>query len=180
MHTKRVRFENDAGHKLSGLLDLPVDDEPIAYALFAQGGALEASPNREFPNSSTPPGARVEVASLQPFVDDRDAVHDLAGVDRKGSRRRPDDCAGSRFDRGSRASHAVRPDQRAGSAFVAAAEHPFARHAGHRAGDVAHGFEFGPGDSVFVSQTDAIGAEDPADGVDVAGLPRLEHAGKRF
>jgi putative redox protein len=35
MHTKRVTFENAVGHKLAALLDLPVDDEPIAYALFA-------------------------------------------------------------------------------------------------------------------------------------------------
>ncbi len=35
MHTRKIQFENDAGHKLSGLLDQPVDDEPIAYALFA-------------------------------------------------------------------------------------------------------------------------------------------------
>lgn len=35
MHTRKIQFENDSGHKLSGLLDQPVDDEPIAYALFA-------------------------------------------------------------------------------------------------------------------------------------------------
>lgn len=35
MHTKRITFENRTGHRLSALLDQPVDDEPIAYALFA-------------------------------------------------------------------------------------------------------------------------------------------------
>jgi putative redox protein len=35
MHTTRVSFENADGHLLSALLDQPVDDEPIAYALFA-------------------------------------------------------------------------------------------------------------------------------------------------
>ncbi len=35
MHTRRITFNNPAGHKLSALLDQPVDDEPIAYALFA-------------------------------------------------------------------------------------------------------------------------------------------------
>ncbi len=35
MHTKRISFENASGHKLAALLDLPVDDAPIAYALFA-------------------------------------------------------------------------------------------------------------------------------------------------
>jgi len=35
MHTRKISFENDSGHRLAALLDLPVDDEPIAYALFA-------------------------------------------------------------------------------------------------------------------------------------------------
>lgn len=35
MHTKRVSFENRSGHTLSALLDLPVEGEPIAFALFA-------------------------------------------------------------------------------------------------------------------------------------------------
>ncbi|MFV1996334.1 MAG: alpha/beta fold hydrolase [Verrucomicrobiales bacterium] len=35
MHTKRISFENATGHKLAALLDLPVDDAPAAYALFA-------------------------------------------------------------------------------------------------------------------------------------------------
>ena len=35
MHTKKITFENASGHKLAALLDLPVDDRPIAYALFA-------------------------------------------------------------------------------------------------------------------------------------------------
>ena len=35
MHTKRIIFENASGHKLAALLDLPVDDQPIAFALFA-------------------------------------------------------------------------------------------------------------------------------------------------
>jgi putative redox protein len=35
MHTKRLSFENSSGDQLAALLDLPVDDEPIAYALFA-------------------------------------------------------------------------------------------------------------------------------------------------
>jgi putative redox protein len=35
MHTRKISFENASGHKLAALLDLPVDDEPIAYALFA-------------------------------------------------------------------------------------------------------------------------------------------------
>ncbi len=35
MHTKRITFENRSGHDLAALLDLPVDDEPIAFALFA-------------------------------------------------------------------------------------------------------------------------------------------------
>ncbi|MBD3854090.1 MAG: alpha/beta hydrolase, partial [Acidobacteria bacterium] len=34
MHTKKITFENASGHKLAALLDLPVDDAPIAYALF--------------------------------------------------------------------------------------------------------------------------------------------------
>ena len=35
MHTKKISFENKSGHRLAALLDLPVDDAPIAYALFA-------------------------------------------------------------------------------------------------------------------------------------------------
>lgn len=35
MHTKEIAFENAAGHRLAALLDLPVDDKPVAYALFA-------------------------------------------------------------------------------------------------------------------------------------------------
>lgn len=35
MHTKKISFENASGLKLAALLDLPVDDEPVAYALFA-------------------------------------------------------------------------------------------------------------------------------------------------
>jgi putative redox protein len=35
MHTRRLSFENESGDQLAALLDLPVDDEPIAYALFA-------------------------------------------------------------------------------------------------------------------------------------------------
>jgi uncharacterized OsmC-like protein/alpha-beta hydrolase superfamily lysophospholipase len=35
MHTRRINFENEIGHTLSALLDLPVEGEPIAYALFA-------------------------------------------------------------------------------------------------------------------------------------------------
>ncbi|MCJ7752927.1 MAG: bifunctional alpha/beta hydrolase/OsmC family protein [Thermoanaerobaculales bacterium] len=35
MRTKKITFENSSGHKLAALLDLPVDDDPIAYALFA-------------------------------------------------------------------------------------------------------------------------------------------------
>lgn len=36
MRTKKITFENSSGHKLAALLDLPVDDEPTAYALFAR------------------------------------------------------------------------------------------------------------------------------------------------
>ena len=35
MHTKKITFENSSGHKLAALLDQPVDDQPVAYALFA-------------------------------------------------------------------------------------------------------------------------------------------------
>jgi alpha/beta superfamily hydrolase len=35
MNTKKITFENASGQKLAALLDLPADDEPIAYALFA-------------------------------------------------------------------------------------------------------------------------------------------------
>lgn len=35
MNFKKLKLENQAGHKLGARLDLPVDDEPIAYALFA-------------------------------------------------------------------------------------------------------------------------------------------------
>jgi len=35
MHTRKITFKNASGHKLAALLDLPVDDEPVAYALFA-------------------------------------------------------------------------------------------------------------------------------------------------
>ena len=35
MHTRKISFENASGHRLAALLDLPVDDEPIAFALFA-------------------------------------------------------------------------------------------------------------------------------------------------
>jgi putative redox protein len=35
MHTRKISFENASGHKLAALLDQPVDDEPVAYALFA-------------------------------------------------------------------------------------------------------------------------------------------------
>jgi len=35
MNTRKISFENDSGHKLAALLDLPAEGEPIAYALFA-------------------------------------------------------------------------------------------------------------------------------------------------
>ena len=35
MRTRKVQFENASGHKLAALLDLPMDDEPIACALMA-------------------------------------------------------------------------------------------------------------------------------------------------
>ncbi len=35
MHTRKITFDHESGHRLPALLDLPVDDEPIAYALFA-------------------------------------------------------------------------------------------------------------------------------------------------
>ena len=35
MHTKKITFENASGQRLAALLDLPVDDAPIAFALFA-------------------------------------------------------------------------------------------------------------------------------------------------
>jgi len=35
MRTKKISFENASGYRLAALLDLPVDGEPIAYALFA-------------------------------------------------------------------------------------------------------------------------------------------------
>ena len=59
--------------------------------------------------------------------------------------------------------------------LVAAAEHAFAEHAGNGAGDLAHRLQFRPRDLVIVPQPDAILAEDRADGLDVAGIPRVEH-----
>jgi putative redox protein len=35
MHFKKLEFTNDAGQKLSARIDLPEDDQPVAYALFA-------------------------------------------------------------------------------------------------------------------------------------------------
>jgi putative redox protein len=35
MNTEKISFENKQGHKLAALLDLPEDDQPIGYALFA-------------------------------------------------------------------------------------------------------------------------------------------------
>lgn len=35
MHTTKIQFSNAHGQRLAALLNLPVDDEPIAYALFA-------------------------------------------------------------------------------------------------------------------------------------------------
>jgi alpha/beta superfamily hydrolase len=35
MQTKKISFENESGHKLAALLDLPAENRPIAYALFA-------------------------------------------------------------------------------------------------------------------------------------------------
>jgi len=35
MQTKKITFDNVTGQKLAALLDLPADDEPSAYALFA-------------------------------------------------------------------------------------------------------------------------------------------------
>jgi putative redox protein len=35
MHAKRIRFENAHGQQLAALLNLPLDDAPVAYALFA-------------------------------------------------------------------------------------------------------------------------------------------------
>jgi uncharacterized OsmC-like protein/alpha/beta superfamily hydrolase len=35
MHTRTITFDNKSGHRLAALLDMPVDDQPIAYALFA-------------------------------------------------------------------------------------------------------------------------------------------------
>jgi len=35
MSTRRITFTNTEGYRLAALLDRPVDDEPIAYALFA-------------------------------------------------------------------------------------------------------------------------------------------------
>jgi putative redox protein len=35
MHTKKLRFDNGRGQKLAAVMDMPVDDLPIAYAVFA-------------------------------------------------------------------------------------------------------------------------------------------------
>ena len=35
MHTKKIWFENQSGHRLAAVLDLPADDDPVACALFA-------------------------------------------------------------------------------------------------------------------------------------------------
>lgn len=35
MHTQKVIFKNATGHRLAALLDVPEDDNPLAYALFA-------------------------------------------------------------------------------------------------------------------------------------------------
>ncbi len=35
MHTIKTAFDNGRGQKLAAMLDLPVDDQPIAYAIFA-------------------------------------------------------------------------------------------------------------------------------------------------
>jgi putative redox protein len=35
LHTKKITFENSKGQRLAALLDLPVDDAPVAFALFA-------------------------------------------------------------------------------------------------------------------------------------------------
>jgi uncharacterized OsmC-like protein/alpha/beta superfamily hydrolase len=35
MRTQKITFTNPSGNKLAALLDLPMDDQPIAYALFA-------------------------------------------------------------------------------------------------------------------------------------------------
>jgi putative redox protein len=35
MHARRIRFENAHGQRLAALLNLPLDDHPVAYALFA-------------------------------------------------------------------------------------------------------------------------------------------------
>jgi len=35
VHTRKVQFKNPSGDRLAALLDLPVDDEPIAYGIFA-------------------------------------------------------------------------------------------------------------------------------------------------
>lgn len=35
MKTERVEFQNEEGHVLSGRLEMPVDEKPVAYALFA-------------------------------------------------------------------------------------------------------------------------------------------------
>lgn len=40
MRSKKVYFENDDGLKLAAYLDLPIDGEPRAYALFAHGFTL--------------------------------------------------------------------------------------------------------------------------------------------
>ena len=35
MHSRKLSFDNGRGHKLAAILDQPVDDAPIAWALFA-------------------------------------------------------------------------------------------------------------------------------------------------
>ena len=35
MHTTKIQFDNGRGHRLAAILDRPVDDRPVAYAVFA-------------------------------------------------------------------------------------------------------------------------------------------------
>src|SRR5437016_2736990 len=71
--------------------------------------------------------------------------------------------------------HALGAYDGARSAFVTAAEHAFAEHAGNHTSNFAHRFQFGAGNLVVVAQTKAVPAKDVADGGDVAGLPGIQH-----
>jgi putative redox protein len=63
MHSRKLSFDNGRGHKLAAILDQPVDDAPIAWALFAH--CFTCSKNYKAPTHVSRALAREGIATLR-------------------------------------------------------------------------------------------------------------------